>query len=238
MAKKAAKKSVKKAAKKATKKAVKKAKKVVAKKTPIKSAKKSKTKSTSKSSTTGSKKAVKKATKKAIKKSVKKSAVKVSKPSKTSSMPAVGSLAPEFALQSDAHGLVSLSKYRGSNIVLYFYPKDDTPGCTREACSFQDNKNKLMDANAVVIGVSPDDVASHAKFRNKYSLDFVLGADEDRKVCEDYGVWVEKNNYGKKYMGVQRATFLIDRNGCIAYVWPKVSVDGHTEEVLEAVSRL
>jgi peroxiredoxin Q/BCP len=199
------------------------------------------------------KKSVKKVTKKNLKKSVKKKvadtatksskkvtnkpAVQKSIKKSTASMPVVGSLAPDFALQSDAHGIVSLSKYRGSNIVLYFYPKDDTPGCTREACSFQENKNKLLDANAVVIGVSPDDVRSHAKFRTKYGLDFVLVADEGHKVCDEYGVWVEKNNYGKKYMGVQRATFLIDRNGCIAYVWPKVSVEGHTEEVLEVLSR-
>jgi peroxiredoxin Q/BCP len=218
---------------------------MAAKKTTKKTVKKVAKKSVKKVATKPAKTAAKKATKKAVKKTVKKSApknIKKAAPKIKASaarpmMPAVGSLAPEFALQSDAHGLVSLSKYRGSNIVLYFYPKDDTPGCTREACSFQEHKNKLLDANAVVIGVSPDSVVSHGKFRTKYGLDFVLIADEERKVCKDYGVWVEKNNYGKKYMGVQRATFLIDRNGCISYVWPKVSVDGHTEEVLEVLSR-
>ena len=206
-------------AKKATKKAVKKSTKKATKKAVKKTSKKA------------TKKAVKKTTKKATKKAVK-------KPGKSVNMPVVGQLAPDFALQSDSAGVVSLSNYRGKNVVLYFYPKDDTPGCTIEACSFQENKNKLSDANAVVIGVSPDDVASHAKFRNKYGLDFILVADEGHKVCEQFGVWVEKNNYGKKYMGVQRATFLIDRLGHVAYVWPKVSVDGHTEEVLEELARL
>jgi len=214
----AATKSVKKPVKKSVKKAAKKAVKKVAKKTD--------------------KKVVKKEAKKSVKKVVKKAVKKVSTAKVSPLMPAVGSLAPDFALQSDAHGLVSLSKYRGSNIVLYFYPKDDTPGCTREACSFQDNKSKLLDANAVVIGVSPDGVESHAKFRVKFGLDFVLVADVGHKVCEEYGVWVEKNNYGKKYMGVQRATFLIDRNGLVAYVWPKVAVDGHTDEVLDELARL
>jgi thioredoxin-dependent peroxiredoxin len=153
-------------------------------------------------------------------------------------MPLVGQLAPEFALQSDTAGLVSLSKYRGKNIVLYFYPKDNTPGCTREACSFQENMGKLSSANTVVIGVSPDTVESHQKFRKKFGLEFVLVADEGHKLAEEYGVWVEKKNYGKTYMGVQRATFLIDGHGCVAYVWPKVSVDGHTESVLDALARL
>jgi peroxiredoxin Q/BCP len=194
------------------------------------------------------KKAVKKATKKAVKKTVKKATKKVAKTSvaktpakkskKVSGMPVVGGLAPDFALQSDSKGVVSLSQYRGKNVVLYFYPKDDTPGCTREACSFQENRSNLSDANAVVIGVSPDSVERHAKFRNKYGLDFVLVSDDGHKLCEQYGVWVEKNNYGKKNMGVQRATFLIDRLGSVAYVWPKVSVDGHTDQVLAELARL
>lgn len=209
-------------------------KKPAAKKAAIKSTKKT------------TKKVVKKATKKVSpKKTVKKAVKKTSAKSKASApkkspaaMPAVGQLAPDFAVQSDTNGVVSLSKYRGKNVVLYFYPKDDTPGCTREACSFQEHKSKLVGRNTIVIGVSPDGVDSHKKFRLKYGLDFVLLADQDREVCKAYGVWVEKNNYGKKYMGVQRATFLIDTNGCVAYVWPKVSVDGHTEEVLAEIDRL
>ncbi len=216
------------AAKKATKKAVKKATKKVTKKSPKKATKKAVKKTV--------KKTVKKATKKAAKKSPAKKPAKRS--TKASGMPVVGGLAPDFALQSDSAGLVSLSQYRGKNIVLYFYPKDDTPGCTLEACSFHESRSKFSDANAVVIGVSPDNVASHAKFRNKYGLDIVLVADEGHKLCEQYGVWVEKNNYGKKYMGVQRATFLIDRLGAVAYVWPKVSVDGHTDQVLAELARL
>jgi peroxiredoxin Q/BCP len=144
-------------------------------------------------------------------------------------------MAPDFSLNSDTSGVVSLEKFRGKNIVLYFYPKDDTPGCTIEACSFQENKDRLMNAGAVVIGVSPDSVQSHAKFRKKYGLDFILVADEAHSVAESYGVWVEKNMYGNKKMGIQRATFLIDADGRITYVWPKVSVDGHTEEVLAQI---
>lgn len=204
------------------------------------------TKSVSKKPT--SKKAAKKSVKKSIKKSAAtkplKSSQKVLKKSATKSvkvlagMPVVGEMAPDFELKSDTSGIVSLSRYSGKNIVLYFYPKDDTPGCTVEACSFQENKNRLMGAGAVVIGVSPDSIESHAKFRKKYGFDFVLAADEDHKVAEAYGVWVEKNMYGKKKMGVQRATFLIDAKGRIAYVWPKVSVEGHTQAVLEQLNVL
>lgn len=189
------------------------------------------------------KKAVKKAVKKVVKKAVKKPAIKankktVDKPNKVTLMPAVGSMAPDFALPSDTSGIVSLEDFRGKNIVLYFYPKNDTPGCTREACSFQENKKQISQQNAVVIGVSPDGVSRHEKFRKKYGLDFILVADEEKILANLYGVWVEKNNYGKKYMGVQRATFLIDKTGRVAYVWPKVSVDGHTEEVLRELNSL
>lgn len=224
--------------------------------TKKKSAKKSVKKATKKSVKKAVKQsAVKKAEKKAIKKSSKKAVAKpakvtkkvaskksVSKPKKLAKkpngMPVVGQLAPDFTLNSDTSGVVSLAKYRGKNIVLYFYPKDDTPGCTIEACSFQENKNRLMSAGAVVIGASPDSVDSHAKFRKKYGLDFILVADEDHKLADAYGVWVEKNMYGKKKMGIQRATFLIDSNGRVAYVWPKVSVEGHTQEVMEQLNRL
>lgn len=212
------------------------------KKTKVKSAPKSARKITKKVP----KKSVKKTSKSSGKKnpavtSVKKVARKTagtSKSKKAGAMPVVGGAAPDFALQSDVNGMISLSRYRGKNVILYFYPKDDTPGCTREACSFQEHKPKLVGQNAVVIGVSPDGPESHKKFRAKYGLDFVLISDEERELCKAYGVWVEKNNYGKKYMGVQRATFLIDGQGRVAYVWPKVSVDGHTEEVLAELSRL
>ena len=213
--------------------------KVKRKKTSVKKTVKKSTKKTAKKvAKKASKKTAKKVSaKKVVKKTTSKPKASVPKKSRAS-MPAVGQLAPDFAVQSDTNGMVSLSKYRGKNVVLYFYPKDDTPGCTREACSFQEHKAKLVGRNAIVIGVSPDGIDSHKKFRVKYGLDFVLLADEDREVCKAYGVWVEKNNYGKKYMGVQRATFLIDTNGCVAYVWPKVSVDGHTEEVLAEIDRL
>lgn len=230
--KKAMKKSVKKTSKKTVKKALKKttSKKATPKKTVAKkiTAKKSPAKKTTAKKTASKKSPAKKTTR-----STSRVASKAN-----SKMPVVGQLAPVFALQSDTNGIVSLSRYVGKNVVLYFYPKDDTPGCTREACSFQEHKSKLMSSEAIVIGVSPDSVESHTKFRSKYGLDFVLVADEDRELCQAYGVWVEKNNYGKKYMGVQRATFLIDRHGRVAYVWPKVSVDGHTEEVLHELSRL
>lgn len=206
-----------------------------------KSAKKTTKRVAKKNSPKASKKTTpKKVVKKAVKKKVKKSTPKKSVLSKKSGqgMPVVGQLAPEFQVQSDTNGMTNLSRYRGKNVVLYFYPKDDTPGCTREACSFQEHKSKLISKNAIVIGVSPDGVESHKKFRAKYGLDFVLLADQEREVCKAYGVWVEKNNYGKKYMGVQRATFLINSSGRIAYVWPKVSVDGHTEEVLTELSHL
>lgn len=223
---------------------------MAAKKANVKKTKKSKVKSTQKSAKKVSKKAPKKPVKKAAKSAAKKKpagtrvkkvarkATGTSKPKKAGAMPVVGHMAPDFALQSDVNGLVSLSRYRGKNVILYFYPKDDTPGCTREACSFQEHKPKLIGENAVVIGVSPDGPESHKKFRAKYGLDFVLVSDEERELCKAYGVWVEKNNYGKKYMGVQRATFLIDGQGRVAYVWPKVAVDGHTEDVLAELARL
>jgi peroxiredoxin Q/BCP len=223
---------------------------MAAKKANVKKTKKSKVKSTLKSAKKVSKKAPKKPVKKAAKSAAKKKpagtrvkkvarkATGTSKPKKAGAMPVVGHMAPDFALQSDVNGMVSLSRYRGKNVILYFYPKDDTPGCTREACSFQEHKPKLIGENAVVIGVSPDGPESHKKFRAKYGLDFVLVSDEERELCKAYGVWVEKNNYGKKYMGVQRATFLIDGQGRVAYVWPKVSVDGHTEAVLAELARL
>lgn len=149
-----------------------------------------------------------------------------------------GAKAPDFTLVSDSDEKVKLSALRGRPVVLYFYPKDDTPGCTREACAFRDRKQALHKLGVQVLGVSADDVASHVKFRDKYDLNFPLLADKDHKVAEKYGAWREKNMYGKKLMGIQRSTFLIDENGKVAKVWKKVNVDGHDAEVLEALKEL
>ena len=153
-------------------------------------------------------------------------------------MPEAGNPAPDFTLEVDGGGTVDLTKLRGKPVVLYFYPKDDTPGCTKEAIAFTGALDDFEAAGTTIIGVSKDSCASHAKFREKYLLEHVLAADEEGKVCEAYGVWVEKFNYGRKYMGIQRATFLIDGNGVISRVWAKVRMDGHADEVLEAVRAL
>ncbi len=145
-----------------------------------------------------------------------------------------GDKAPDFTLPTDANGKVSLSKLKGKKVILYFYPKDDTSGCTAEACGFRDNLPKFGKSDAVVIGISRDSVASHDKFKKKYDLPFTLASDEDGKVCEAYGTWVEKSMYGRKYMGIERATFLIDAKGAIRNIWRKVKVAGHVEEVLAA----
>lgn len=149
-----------------------------------------------------------------------------------------GTKAPAFQLKSDQGTKVKLSEMKGRPVVLYFYPKDDTPGCTKEACAFRDAQKKLAKSDAVVLGVSPDDVESHQKFRDKFSLNFPLLADPDHAVAETYGAWREKNMYGKKSMGIQRSTYLIDRQGKVAKVWKKVNVDGHDEEVLAALEAL
>ncbi|HEX6986189.1 MAG TPA: thioredoxin-dependent thiol peroxidase [Planctomycetaceae bacterium] len=147
-------------------------------------------------------------------------------------MPKVGDKAPAFSLPALPDGkTVKLSEFKGKKVVLYFYPKDMTPGCTTEACDFRDAHSTFAGGDAVVLGVSPDSVDSHRKFAEKYGLPFPLLADEDHAVAEKYGVWVEKNMYGKKSWGVQRATFLIDREGKIAAVWPRVKVDGHAAAV-------
>ena len=154
-------------------------------------------------------------------------------------MPAVGEKAPSFDLPTYPKGRAKLSQYKGKqNVVLYFYPRDDTPGCTKEACSFRDNIARFQSAETVVLGVSTDTVDSHAKFAEKFSLPFPLLADEDHSVAVKYGVWVEKNMYGKKSMGIQRATFLIDKSGKIVAVWPKVKVEEHIEEVAEKIDEL
>jgi peroxiredoxin Q/BCP len=147
----------------------------------------------------------------------------------------VGEPAPDFKLPVDDGSTLSLGDFRGKKIVLYFYPKDDTPGCTREACSFRDNLARVSSKGAVVLGVSRDDAESHEKFKGKYQLNFPLLSDESGKVTESYGVWKKKNLYGREFMGIERTTFLIDERGKVARIWPKVKVDGHVDEVLAAL---
>jgi peroxiredoxin Q/BCP len=148
----------------------------------------------------------------------------------------VGDRAPDFSLPSGKGEKLSLKDLKGKIVVLYFYPKDNTPGCTREACSFRDNWSALKKKGAVVIGVSGDSIASHKKFTGKYELPFTLASDEKHEVLKKYGVWKEKSMYGKKFMGIQRTTFLIDKEGTITHVFPKVKVEGHVDEVLSALS--
>jgi peroxiredoxin Q/BCP len=149
-----------------------------------------------------------------------------------------GAKAPVFTLTADDGSKVRLADHLGSPVVLYFYPKDDTPGCTKEACAFRDLAADMKKLGAKVFGVSPDDVASHVRFRDKYKLNFPLLADTDHKVTEKYGAWREKNMYGKKSMGVQRSTYLIDADGKVAQVWKRVQVDGHDQRVLAALKLL
>ncbi len=149
-----------------------------------------------------------------------------------------GEDAPDFSLSDDNGRQVKLSDFRGRPVVLYFYPQDDTPGCTKEACAFRDRGADLQARGAVVLGVSPDDVASHGQFRDKYSLNFPLLADAGHKVAERYGAWREKNLYGKVTLGLQRSTFVIDGDGKVRKVWKKVNVDGHDEQVLKALETL
>ena len=149
-----------------------------------------------------------------------------------------GDKAPPFALSADAGGKVSLSGLRGKTIVLYFYPKDDTSGCTAEAIAFSADAKTFNKAGAVVIGVSKDSVASHDKFKAKHKLAVTLAADEDTKIAQAYGVWVEKSMYGRRYMGMERATFLIDGKGVIRKIWRKVKVPGHSADVLDSAKAL
>ena len=146
-----------------------------------------------------------------------------------------GKPAADFTLRSDAGESVTLSSLRGRPVVLYFYPKDDTPGCTAQACGIRDGWDEFAQRGAVVLGVSPDDVASHEKFKEKYGLPFTLLADEDHEVSEAYGTWVEKNMYGKRYMGVERSTFVIDADGTVSRVMRKVKPDTHAGDVLAAL---
>ncbi|MDP4091986.1 MAG: thioredoxin-dependent thiol peroxidase [Bacillota bacterium] len=148
-----------------------------------------------------------------------------------------GDKAPEFSLKSIDGKEISLSDFNGKKIVLYFYPKDNTPGCTKEACGFRDVYDYILEAGAVVIGISPDGSDSHAKFRNKYNLPFYLLSDEDHKVSEAYGTWGEKKSYGKNYMGIIRSTFIINESLTIEKVFPKVSPEGHAEEILDYLNK-
>jgi len=149
-----------------------------------------------------------------------------------------GKKAPDFVLASSGGGDVGLKGLKGKTVVLYFYPKDDTPGCTREACAFRDNQAALKKKGVVVLGVSGDSLASHEKFKTKYKLNFPLLSDSDKAVAKKYGAWGEKVLYGKKTIGMIRSTFVIDGEGVVRKVFPRVKVDGHAEKVLEAVAAL
>ncbi len=148
----------------------------------------------------------------------------------------VGSKAPNFSLVANDGKKYSLKDLKGKKVVLYFYPKDDTSGCTAEACSFRDNLSTIKKKGALVLGVSPDGLKSHEKFVSKYDLNFPVLSDESKEMLVEYGVWQEKSMYGRKYMGVVRTTYIIDEKGKISHIFPKVKVDGHTEEVLKALS--
>lgn len=150
----------------------------------------------------------------------------------------IGKPAPSFTMKTDGGGTVSLAKLKGAPFVLYFYPKDNTSGCTKEACDFRDALPNFGKLKATVIGVSKDSVKSHDGFKAKQKLNFTLAADEDGKVCEAYGVWVEKSLYGRKYMGIERATFLVDAKGIVREAWRKVKVPGHVDAVLAALKAL
>lgn len=147
----------------------------------------------------------------------------------------IGDKAPDFSLPANNGQTFSLSDYKGQKVVLYFYPKDDTPGCTTQACDFNDTLSDLGTLNTVVLGVSKDPLAKHKKFAEKYGLQFPLLSDENSDICETYGVWVEKNMYGKKFMGIERSTFLIDEEGKIEKIWRKVKVKNHIQEMLETI---
>lgn len=149
-----------------------------------------------------------------------------------------GDTAPDFAANDQDGSKVTLSRFRGKNVVLYFYPKDNTPGCTTEACDFRDNHDDIGALNAVVLGVSKDSEKSHIKFREKFSLPFILLADIDLAIHQKYGTWVEKKMYGKTYMGTQRATFIVGADGLIKKVYPKVSVKGHVDEIKADLAEL
>ena len=147
----------------------------------------------------------------------------------------IGSSAPAFSVPDDTGKIIRLSDFKGQKLVVYFYPKDDTPGCTTESCAFRDQFPKFSKLNVAIVGVSKDSVKSHVKFKEKFGLNFPLLSDETGTMCADYGVWVEKSMYGKKYMGIERTTFLINETGRIEKIWSKVKVDGHVDEVRAAI---
>jgi peroxiredoxin Q/BCP len=149
----------------------------------------------------------------------------------------VGDKAPDFALPSDQGQTISLQSLRGKNVILYFYPKDDTPGCTREACDFRDSLTQFESSNTVILGVSKDTMAKHQKFKQKFQLPFTLLTDENADVCEAYGVIDKKSLFGKTFLGIQRSTFLIDENGILRAIWRKVKVNGHIQQILDEFSR-
>ena len=150
----------------------------------------------------------------------------------------VGAPAPDFTLPTDGNGSITLSALRGRAVVIYFYPKDDTSGCTAEACGFGEQLPHFEKVDATIIGISKDSVASHDKFKAKYNLPFTLASDAGGDVTERYGAWAEKNMYGRKYMGIERSTFLIDKDGIVRAIWRKVKVPGHVDAVLRAVTAL
>ncbi|MCX7909337.1 MAG: peroxiredoxin [Ignavibacteria bacterium] len=150
----------------------------------------------------------------------------------------LGIKAPEFVGYTDSETKINLSDFRGKWVVLYFYPKDNTSGCTREACDFRDNYERITQYNAEVIGVSPDSIKSHKNFKSKYNLNFHLVADPDKEICKQYDVLGEKTMYGKKYLGVVRSTYIIDPEGVIRYVNPKVNVEGHVDEIIQELVKL
>jgi peroxiredoxin Q/BCP len=152
-----------------------------------------------------------------------------------SAMLKIGDKAPTFSLPTGDGKTLALKDLKGKKVVLYFYPKDNTSGCTKEACSFQENSSAVKKKKAIVLGVSADSPSSHAKFATKYDVSFPLLSDEKKEVLKAYGVWKEKSMYGRKYMGIERTTFIIDEDGKIAQIFPRVKVDGHTEEVLAAL---
>jgi len=147
----------------------------------------------------------------------------------------MGQKAPDFTVRDDSGKTVKLSDFKGKKVVLYFYPKDDTPGCTKQACNFRDGLAAIRKKGAVVLGVSADSVESHKKFKDKFDLNFPLLADTEKKIIEDYDVWKEKSMYGRKYMGVERTTYIIGEDGKITHIFPKVKVSEHADEVLEAL---
>jgi peroxiredoxin Q/BCP len=166
---------------------------------------------------------------------IKAAAPKAALPKGPAGSVAEGSKAPAFSLTDDAGGTVSSASLAGKPYVLYFYPKDDTPGCTKEACDFRDNLRAFNDQKLRVLGVSPDDPTRHAKFKQKYGLTFTLLSDTEKTLANAYGVWVEKQNYGRTYMGVERSTFLVDKSGKVTKVWHRVRVPGHVADVLASL---